>query len=611
VGSWMMRPFFLIPWLTLPLWCTCSPAAPQDVQVTASVSADTVGIQDQFQLTVRITGSDIGDLPAPRLPAFKGFRVVAGPSVSTQFQWINGRTSHSKSFIYILVPQREGQFTIDPVEATVGGRAYKTDPIDIRVTAGRVIPKPLQPTIPDPFAEPDLGVARTQPTGDEVFVSAELDRSTAYVGQQVTLSYLLYTQTSVSGLQLQDNPPLNGFWVEDLEVDPQPTGKRSEVNGREYVAYLVKKQALFPTTTGKLTIPSATFAISARSAGGFFGLFGQTETLYRKTREMRIEVKPLPQENRPADFSNAVGSFALSSKVNKDEVATGDAVTLEIRLSGEGNIRMIPDLQLPPLPDFTIYSSKQTENIQRSGARSVAGEKIWEYVLVPKAPGPHPIPPTSFTFFNPESASYETVLTSVLPLQVVRGAEIDSRIAELGGGAKQNLTRQGTDINFIKLSAPDLAIGGIPAYRSLWFYLAASIPVLLNAGIFICMRKRARQSGNVALARRRKARKTAALRLRTALKAGRSEPRRFYDEAAAALSGYLEDKFSLPGIALTGDTLERTLVEKSVAVETVRAATACMHDCDFARFVSASPSMEKMQELAGRIREIIDTLERS
>jgi hypothetical protein len=183
--------------------------------------------------------------------------------------------------------------------------------------------------------------------------------------------------------------------------------------------------------------------------------------------------------------------------------------------------------------------------------------------------------------------------------------------AGLPGTNRQNLTRQGTDINFIKLSGSNLQRASVPFYRTLWFFAVASVPVVFNIGVVLYRRERARQSLNVVLTRSRRARRAALRRLRRAMRTGRAEPRRFYDEAAAALSGYLEDKFNLPEIALTGDVLERTFTEKSVAPETVKEAVKCLEDCDFGRFVSASPAPEKMAHLANRIRTAIDRLEQS
>ena len=546
----------------------------QDVQVSAVLSTDTVGVQDQFQLTVTITGNDSAQAQTPRLPRFQGLRVVAGPSLSTQFQWINGRSTSSKSFIYILLPEKEGQFTIDPIEVAVGARIYKTQSLAVRITSASRAPAPsTRSLITDPFGTEEPG-RRTQPAGDDVFVSAELDRASAYPGQQVTLTYHLYTQVNVSGLQLQENPPLTGFWVENLEVASKPTGTRKVINGKEYLDYVVKKQALFPNTAGRQKIPSSTFAISVKSTGDFFGFFGQTDTVYRKTKEVGLEVKSLPSQDRPTGFNNAVGSFTLAGELNKSDVATGDAVSLRVKLAGRGNLKEIPDIPLPATPDLTIYSSKREDDVRPVAGDQIGGEKVWEYVIIPKVPGDHTIPALSFSYFDPEHERYETVSTSPLLLKVARGSDAGNAIAGLSGINKQNLTRQGTDINFIKLSGADLEPRRTPIYYSPWFYLLGALPLLFNIGAFLYQRERARQSGDLVLARSRKAKRLALQRLHKAEKAGRLEPRRFYDEAALALAGYLGDRFNLPEIEVTADNLEHTMEEKAIASETVQEPTS-------------------------------------
>ncbi len=580
----------------------------QDVQVSASVSTDTLGVQDQLQYTVTVSGKDSGDAEAPRLTRFRGFQIVAGPSVSTQFQWINGRTSSTKSFIWVLLPEKEGQFTIDPVELRVGSQTFRTQPLSVRVTAGSTQPnQPPRRTL-DPFADEPVR-PRSRTSGDEVFVSAEVDRTSPYQGQQVTLSYHLYTQVGVTGVQLKESPPLTGFWVEELDVPPNPTGTRKVINGREYLDFVIGKRALFPNTAGKLKLPESTFAISAKSAGDFFGIFGQTETLYRKTKELTLDVRPLPAQGRPADYANAVGSFNLTSNMDKAEVATGEAVTLRIKLSGRGNLKMVPDINLPALPDFTVYSSKRVDNVRPLEGNQIGGEKTWEYVIVPKAPGAQTIPPLSVSYFDPEHEKYETVTAPSLKLEVTRGATDAGAITSLSGFSKQNLTRQGTDINFIKLSAGALDTAAEPLYRTPLFYVLILVPVALNVGLLLYQREQAKQSENVVLTRSRKARRNALERLRKAQKAGRSNPQSFYDGAAVALNGYISDKFNLPEIALTGDFLERSLVEKSVDPPVTREILTCLQECDFGRFVSASPA--NMDTVASRIRKVIDSLERS
>ncbi len=596
--------------LGLLAWGQCAWA--QETQVTAAVSSDIVGVQDQFQMTVTVSGKDSGEAQNPDISTLKGFRVVSGPSIGTEFRWVNGRTSSSKRFSYILIPEKEGQFSIDPIEVRVGDSTYKTQPLQVRVTSASPGPSPppqrrFNPL--DPFEEERIPPPSAM--GDAVFVRAELDRNSAVPGQQVTLSYKLYTRVGINGIQLKENPPISGFWVEDLEVDKTPKGAPAVVDGREYQAFTIKKQALFATTTGKLKIPSSVFAISAGSAGGFFGIFERQETLYRKTQELFLEVKPLPERGCPDNFGNAVGSFKLSADIDKTQVAAGEAVALKVQLRGRGNLKMIPDISLPSLPDFTVYSSKRADVIRPQAGDQIGGIKTWEYVIVPTAPGRQTIPPFSFSFFDPEQHAYQTVATAALDLNVQPGSAGAAAFSGLPGGGKQDLIRRGTDVNFIKLSPGSLKKKDAPFYRDLWFFLIAAVPLLFNIGALIYQKQRARDNESADAVRGRKAKKRSIERLKAAEKELGTDTRGFYDRVSSALSGYLADRFNLSEIELTGDMLERTLSEKAVPREIVEETRACLEECDFGRFVSASGSAEKTAALSARIRRNIDALEKA
>lgn len=232
-------------------------------------------------------------------------------------------------------------------------------------------------------------------------------------------------------------------------------------------------------------------------------------------------------------------------------------------------------------------------------------------MIVPKAPGRQTIPSLAFSFFNTERNSYETVSTPPLSLNVIRGADGMGTPSLLSGSDKQDLVRRGTDIHFIKLSPGEWEQDRTPLYRSLWYYGIALFPMMLNAAIFVFQRRRTRNAEDTGLVRSRRARRTAIERLKRAEKAARSDTRQFYDQAAAALSGYLTDRFGMAEIELTGDNLERFLSEKSIPREIVKEASACLQECDFGRFVSASASAAKTRELSARIRKSIDALEGS
>jgi hypothetical protein len=269
---------------------------------------------------------------------------------------------------------------------------------------------------------------------------------------------------------------------------------------------------------------------------------------------------------------------------------------------------MIPDIPLPSLPDFSIYSSKSADNIRAVEQDQIGGDKTWEYVVVPKNPGNQTIPSLSFSYFDTAKNKYETLSTPAIALTVTRGAD-SGTIGALPGSNKQDLKRRATDINFIKLSSGSFKKKSDPFYRQPWMYLAIAIPLLMNAGIFLYQRQKVRPADNSAASRSRKARKNALSRLKAAERESHATPRRFYDLASSALTGYLADKFNRTEIELTEDGLARILSENSMPGEIVEEIKACLRDCDFGRFVSATQSPEKMQSLSARIRQAIDHLE--
>lgn len=555
----------------------------EHIRVTASIDSEVIGIEDQLRLTITVSGRESGNVNAPRIGDVRGFRVVAGPDVSSRLQWADGEARNWKAFSYVLLPEKEGQFTIAPIEVAIENRIFRTEPLQVRVTSAPQKRSPVQRKMPRPVPDPE-----------NVFVRAELDRDTAYQGQQVTLSYLVYTTVSISGIDLHESPPLNGFWVEDLEIDGNPKGIARIVDGREYRMFTVKKQALFPTSSGRVSIPSSTFALSANSAGGFFDFFGRTETVYRRTPELILDVKPIPDKGRPAGFSHAVGSFGLRAQIDKNEVTAGDAVSLRVALEGKGNLKMIPEIGLPSFSGFTVYSPRRSDDIRASGDGRIGGSRIWEYVLVPVEPGEQTIPSVSFSYFDPEREEFETVSTTALELKVTPG------VAE---PAPDLRSAKSADIHRLKEFLGDPGGDRTPLYRNYWFYVIAAIPLAFNCGALLYLK---RFSGGKA----RSARETAVEQLKLAEKEGLSMPRLFYDRASAALSGYLSKTFNLSEIELTTDGVKAALSRNRVEEAVVQETMTCLQECDYGRFVAASGSPEKMRELAGRIHKIIDALDK-
>ena len=87
-----------------------------------------------------------------------------------------------------------------------------------------------------------------------------------------------------------------------------------------------------------------------------------------------LEVLPLPTEGRPADFSGAIGDFALVSKVVPTKAAVNEPVTWTLELAGPGN-----------WPDLTGLPSREVSNdfqvVQPKAKRTPTEGKLFDVTL--------------------------------------------------------------------------------------------------------------------------------------------------------------------------------------------------------------------------------------
>ena len=273
--------------LLLALAAGARPAAAQDVSVRARVDSTNVVEGGQVVLTVEVSGSSLGEVAPPDISGIIDFDVVGGPMTSNRFQWINGRTSATRTYSYALRPRKIGSQRIPPLGLLVNGRTYRTEPIDVEVSAGGNPGAPAQPPGAGIRGGPERpqGPIRGQPLSQgvpQVRVVADVDERTAYVGQQVTLRVLLDTQTDILNLGMKDTPTFPGFWAEEIKVPENLELRRVQRGAESYSEYTLMKRALFPTGSGSLTIPAMTYQIQVRRQSqdpieSFF--FTPTETI--------------------------------------------------------------------------------------------------------------------------------------------------------------------------------------------------------------------------------------------------------------------------------------------------------------------------------------------
>ncbi|MBU2508141.1 MAG: BatD family protein [Bacteroidetes bacterium] len=577
---------------------------------TASAERTTVGQGQRFQVFFEFKGTDQSQIRNFIQPSFRGFKILSGPNQSTSMQIINGSVSSSITYSYILYPEQEGTFTIDKASVELGGRRFETDPLKITVVKGNA---------PQQAAQQDQGIS-SEELNKNVFIVAEADRRNVLKGEQVTVTYKLYTKAEISSPKISKLPTYQGFWSEELETGNVQFGIEM-YNGERYRAALIKKVALFPTKAGKLEITPFELTVPVivkRNAqnrdmfDSFFNdsFFGRRETIEHQTvsNRLTINVNELPQTGKPESFNGAVGQFTFDAAIDKQSVQTNETITLKMNLQGKGNVKLLdlPEFKLPI--GFEQYEPKTSEVINRSGV--VSGSKKAEFLIVPRISGTKVIEPIEFSYFNPQTNRYHTVKSPPFNIDVKKGAE--SFESSASGFSKEDIKLLSEDIRFIKTSGFNLSKKESTSEIKSWFWISLILPFIAFVAVISVKRSRDKLSGNIKLLRYQKAEKAAQKRLKIAKKNLVAEKiSEFYNSVSQALFGYLEDKLSLPKADFTVDRVKSTLGESSADDDLNDHVIKILEKCEYIRFAPQGESAQSAKDFYESTVKVIIGLENS
>ena len=576
-----------------------------DGKVSFTASApDVVVVGDQFRLAYTVTTQKVRDF---RAPSIKGFDVLMGPTRSTfsNTQIINGAMSSEKgiTFTYILMATTEGDYSISGATITADGDQMVSNSVKIKVLP------------PDQSAAATSSGAATQGnsssgrtssasvSSQDLFVTATATKTTVYEQEAFLLTYKIYTRES----QLQfDNvklPDFKGFHSQEIERPSNAKWSQEHYKGRNYYTTVFRQFVLFPQQSGKLTIEPARFdasvAKAVRSADPFDAFFngGSNVVEVKKvltTPAITINVNALPA-GKPADFSGGVGEFTISSSINSKDVKTNDAITIKLVISGTGNLKLLsnPEVKFPE--DFEVYDPKVDSQVRLTSS-GLSGNRVIEYLAIPRHPGNYKIPAVTFSYFDIKSKSYKTLKTEDYEIKVEKGAgNADQVIANFTN--KEDLKVLGEDIRYIKLKDVALQPKGSFFYGSFTYWLFYIIPAIAFIIFFIIYRKQAAENANVAKMRTKQANKVATKRMKLAGKLlAENKKEAFYDEVLKALWGYISDKLNIPVSRLSKDNVEEKLRNHGVSDELIKEFLDALNECEFARFAPGdeSQAMDKV-----------------
>ncbi|HSO77677.1 MAG TPA: BatD family protein [Bacteroidales bacterium] len=566
----------------------------QDVNFTADASPNVLRVGEQFNL-IYTSNQELDEF---EMPPLRDFQLLGGPSQghSQSVSSVNGKitTTSTYQYTYFMRAVKEGKFTIPPASITVKNKVYRSNPLTIEVLKANAPSSQGQ----GGGNQGSSGQTR-QVNENDLYVRLILDKTTAYIGEQILATVKVYTKTSLARVDPAfKGPDFTGFFTEPIETQPLRNLQNENVNGDIYGTGILRRVLVIPQKSGVLTIEPFDLDVALRRevrrrvADPFFDDFSfpdiQEIPVTLKSKPVKITVKTLPA-NAPVSFKGAVGKFNITSSLNKTSTTTNEPLTLKVTISGKGNLKLINDVTVNVPYDMERYDPV----INTRFNNALSGSKTFEYMIMPRVAGTYNIPPAEFTYFDAESGQYKTLYTDAYEVQVEKG-QGDSLAALSPGINKEDVRLLNQDIRFIKTKTTTLDYMHRYIALTPWYYLL----YLLALGIFIFiiqLRKRlVRQHADVAGMRLRSADKYARRRLRKCehlLRQGNKAA--FFEEMLGAIWGYLSHKLSIPVSSLSKDTAAEALKARGVNEELTAQLFTIIDTCEMARYGYGTGEIDK------------------
>lgn len=570
----MKKIYFLLSVILL-----CFSQSIAQVSFQAKVSKNRLGLNERLRVTFEMNQN--GDNFNP--PSFNGFTVVGGPNQSVSNSWVNGVRSFSKSYSYFLTPTRKGKITIAQASVEIDGEVYKTTPVQVEVT--QAVNNPNSPQ------------ARANAIADEnLHLVAEISKRDPYLNEAITVIYKLYfsSEISVSNVNEVEMPKYSDFWSHLIPITKLEI-KRGQYKGQPYNYVTWRKTVLYPQKTGKLVIAPLTLNVSVDVPTNRRDFFGNR--VYQKTPKIitagkrTLEVRPLPQAGRPADFDGAVGDFDLNVKFNKTALKSSESFQATIKVSGRGNLKLfsLPKLSAPS--SLEVYEPEHKENV-KTNLLGMQGSIEDTYTIVPQYQGNYPIPSVSFSYFDPVNELYVSLKSEEQLIDVFEGPTASSNNPGVSR-PKKNTVNDDPYFDFIKLETILLPMGQEGFYGSMLFWGLLFSPFLLF--VLIVLLKR-RAENHVVDPVSQKQRRSARLSKKylSSAKKELGDKENFYNALERALHNYLKAKLSIETAEFSKESISELLQQKNSQAANIADFISILEKCEAARY---SPATEvSMQE---------------
>ena len=446
-------------------------AIAQNVEVKSFVDKNKVTVNEI--ITFSITTNSNCQI---RTPNFGDLSIVQGPfsSSSSRIININGQRSVEQElkYTYRLRAPKTGKFKIASVNLICGGKDYSTKPIVIEAIEGNTSALGQSSNIPS--------------NNSDFFMRMYSNKSTVYEGEPFTISLKIFSKSQPQNIENLEFGDSQGLLRKDLNPNQSSFNSQIEViNGIRYFTTTIRSELCYAQNSGQIEIkPGYISAIFRR------GIFSQ-ERKEAKSNNLTINVKPLPN-GAPKNFNGLVGSIKLDHSVSKTVLKPGEAIDLQVVISGSGNLNTFDDPNFSFPNDFEQFDPEINNKLSYKSS-GISGKITYNYVLIPTFYGNYTIPAYSFSYFDIESNSYKTLSTGDIEIEVLKTANSEAGNTGVDSNRKA-IKIEETDIHHLlpidhtTIKTNDFVI------TKVWYYGMLILPIVCVWFLLLFAKKRKSES---------------------------------------------------------------------------------------------------------------------
>ena len=395
-------------------------------EIESTVSSSKINLTESIIYTIKIDDVEVN--PEVRLDKLeKSFSIIAGPNVGSEYRYINGKRSSSRSISWTLIPKGDGILIIPSFEVKVGKKIFFTKEFKVEVVEQNI-----------------------DKSTKDLILEVNIDKTDVVVGEQIVISYKFYTRIA-SKVISTEFPKYKNFWTEKL-FDPTGTQinpdswEDIEIDGYNYKSLKIYEVSIFPLEEGVFELDSMIMKVETKEKDPSFNRlfwndpFFDTFSQYTSARILvsdPIKVKVSSLKDIPEDFSGAVGLFKLSSSISEGKIEEGIPAIFTLKLDGSGNLKNIgrPIIKFPDKLEVFEGETLIEKNITDSSSGSIS----WKYNLIPRKSGIFKITPISFPYYSPKIKKWSNAISNEVVFEVFESTLYDDKDKTLIDSSKKTL----------------------------------------------------------------------------------------------------------------------------------------------------------------------------